>query len=61
MEKESLLAKLQDEIFQLLKYDIEGLTKFYNIHIKFFGLADFYDKLLKPILYKIDGFGKKVY
>lgn len=53
-QKETLLIRLRDEMFHLLKeYDIEGLTTFYNMYSKLFGQPDFYDKLLKPIMYKI--------
>lgn len=53
-EKEDLLPKLQKEIFELcVLYNVDGLVNIYKEYSKLFNLFDFYDKLLKPVLYKI--------
>src|ERR671914_1539017 len=52
--KEKLLAKIQDEIFALLTgCNLGDLIKIYEKYSSSFGLANFYDKLLKPVMYKI--------
>mgnify|MGYP003295773270 CR=1 FL=1 len=52
--KEKLLAKIQEEIFALLtECNLGDLIKVYDKYSSLFGLANFYDKLLKPVMYKI--------
>src|ERR687890_341074 len=52
--KENLLAKIQEEIFALLtECNLGDLIKTYDKYSSLFGLANFYDKLLKPVMYKI--------
>src|SRR5919107_397955 len=52
--KEYLLAKIQEEIFALLtECNLGDLIKTYDKYSSLFGLANFYDKLLKPVMYKI--------
>jgi MerR family transcriptional regulator, light-induced transcriptional regulator len=52
--KEKLLAKIQEEIFALLTgCNLADLIKIYDKYSSLFGLANFYDKLLKPVMYKI--------
>jgi MerR family transcriptional regulator, light-induced transcriptional regulator len=53
-DKEKLLAKIQEEIFALLtECNLGDLIKTYDKYSSLFGLANFYDKLLKPVMYKI--------
>ena len=56
-DKEKLVAKIQEEIFALLTEcnlgDLGDLIKVYDKYSSLFGLANFYDKLLKPVMYKI--------
>jgi MerR family transcriptional regulator, light-induced transcriptional regulator len=53
-DKEKLLAKIQEEIFALLtECNLSDLIKTYDKYSSLFGLANFYDKLLKPVMYKI--------
>jgi methanogenic corrinoid protein MtbC1 len=48
------IPMLQDELFNLVsKYDIAGLTNFYNRHSKTYGVDGFYDQLVKPVLYLV--------
>ncbi|MDQ3984841.1 MAG: cobalamin-dependent protein [Thermoproteota archaeon] len=52
--KEKLLAKIQEEIFaSLTECNLADLIKIYNKYSSLFGLANFYDKLLKSVMYKI--------
>ncbi|MBD0359288.1 MAG: cobalamin B12-binding domain-containing protein, partial [Nitrososphaeraceae archaeon] len=53
-DKEKLVAKIQEEIFALLiECNLGHLIKIYDKYLSLFGLANFYDKLLKPVMYKI--------
>jgi methanogenic corrinoid protein MtbC1 len=53
-DKEKLLAKIQEEIFSLLaECNVADLIKIYEKYSSLFGLINFYDKLLKPVMYKI--------
>ena len=53
-DKEKLLAKIQEEIFALLtECNLGDLIKTYDKYSSLFGLIDFYDKLLKPVMHKI--------
>ena len=53
-DKKKLLAKIQEEIFILLTdCNFSGLVDLYEKYSKVFGLIEFYDKLLKPVMYKI--------
>ena len=53
-DKKKLLAKIQEEIFTLLTdCNFSGLVDLYEKYSKVFGLIEFYDKLLKPVMYKI--------
>jgi MerR family transcriptional regulator, light-induced transcriptional regulator len=53
-DKEKLVAKIQEEIFALLtECNLGDLIKVYDKYSSLFGLANFYDKLLKPVMYKI--------
>ena len=49
-----MLTKIQEEIFILLTdCNFSGLVDLYEKYSKVFGLIEFYDKLLKPVMYKI--------
>jgi methanogenic corrinoid protein MtbC1 len=53
-DKEKILAKIRDEIFSLLvECNLEDLVKIYEKYSSTFGLINFYDKLLKPVMHKI--------
>lgn len=53
-DKEKLLAKIQEEVFSLLlECNLGDLFKIYKKYSSLFGLIDFYDKLLKPVMHKI--------
>lgn len=53
-EKKILVSKIQEEIFLLLiNCNINGLINLYEKNSRLFGLTEFYDKLLKPIMYRI--------
>ena len=53
-EKKILVSKIQEEIFLLLiNCNINGLISLYEKNSRLFGLTEFYDKLLKPIMYRI--------
>jgi MerR family transcriptional regulator, light-induced transcriptional regulator len=52
-----LISKVQEEMFTLLiDCNIGGLVDLYEKCSRLFGLAEFYEKLLKPVMYRI---GKK--
>jgi MerR family transcriptional regulator, light-induced transcriptional regulator len=52
-----LILKIQEEMFTLLiDCNIGGLVDLYEKCSRLFGLAEFYEKLLKPVMYRI---GKK--
>ena len=49
-----LVSKIQEEMFTFLTdCNIGGLIALYEKYSKLFGLTEFYDKLLKPVMYKI--------
>lgn len=49
-----LIAKIQEEMFTLLiDCNIGGLVGLYEKCSRLFGLAEFYEKLLKPVMYRI--------
>ena len=49
-----LVSKIQEEMFTFLTdCNIGGLIGFYEKYSKLFGLTEFYDKLLKPVMYRI--------
>ena len=53
-EKKVLISKIQEEMFMLLTdCNIAGLVGLYEKYSKLFGLTEFYDKLLKPVMYRI--------
>jgi MerR family transcriptional regulator, light-induced transcriptional regulator len=49
-----LVSKIQEEMFTFLTdCNIVGLIELYEKYSKLFGLTEFYDKLLKPVMYRI--------
>ena len=53
-DREKLLAKIREEIFSLLvECNLGDLIKIYEKYSSTFGLVNFYDKLLKPVMHKI--------
>jgi methanogenic corrinoid protein MtbC1 len=53
-EKKILISKIKEEMFLLLTdCNIGGLISFYERYSKLFGLTEFYDKLFKPVMYRI--------
>jgi MerR family transcriptional regulator, light-induced transcriptional regulator len=49
-----LISKIQEEMFMLLiDCNIGGLVDLYEKCSRLFGLAEFYEKLLKPVMYRI--------
>jgi methanogenic corrinoid protein MtbC1 len=53
-DREKLLAKIREEIFSLLvECNLGDLIKIYEKYTSTFGLVNFYDKLLKPVMHKI--------
>src|SRR5919199_6055529 len=59
-ERKELISKIQEEIFVLLNNcNVKGLVDIYEKYSKLFGLADFYDKLLKPVMYRIGDLWQK--
>jgi methanogenic corrinoid protein MtbC1 len=53
-ERKELISRIQEEVFVLLNdCNVKGLVDIYEKYSKLFGLADFYDKLLKPVMYRI--------
>jgi MerR family transcriptional regulator, light-induced transcriptional regulator len=59
-ETKQLISKIQEEMFTLLNdCNISGLIDIYEKYSRLFGLSDFYDKLLKPVMYRIGDLWKK--
>jgi MerR family transcriptional regulator, light-induced transcriptional regulator len=59
-ETKQLISKIQEEMFALLNdCNISGLVYIYEKYSKLFGLTDFYDKLLKPVMYRIGDLWQK--
>ena len=53
-DREKLLTKIREEIFSLLvECNLGDLIKIYEKYTSTFGLVNFYDKLLKPVMHKI--------
>ena len=59
-ERKELISKIQEEMFALLNdCNINGLVNIYKKYSRLFGLTDFYDKLLKPAMYRIGDLWQK--
>jgi methanogenic corrinoid protein MtbC1 len=53
-EREILVSRIQEDMFALLTdCNVNGLIVLYEKYSRLFGLTDFYDKLLKPVMYRI--------
>jgi methanogenic corrinoid protein MtbC1 len=53
-KKRTLLFQLKEEIFKTLSNgDVSGTISIYERYTKFYKLIDFYDNLLKPVMYEI--------
>ena len=53
-KKQTLLLQLREEFFKTLSNgDISGASKIYEKYTEFYNLIDFYDNLLKPVMYEI--------
>jgi MerR family transcriptional regulator, light-induced transcriptional regulator len=53
-ERKTLVSKTQEEMFALLtNCNVNGLVDIYEKYSRLFGLTEFYDKLLKPVMYRI--------
>ena len=53
-ERKILISRIQEEIFALLiDCNVNDLVDLYEKYSKLFGLTEFYDKLLKPVMYRV--------
>src|ERR1044071_10287877 len=52
-ERKTLVSKIQEEMFaQLTNCNVAGLVDIYEKYSRLFGLTEFYDNLLKPVMYR---------
>jgi len=59
-ERNALVSRIQEEVFILLDdCNVKGLVDIYEKYSRLFGLTDFYDKLLKPVMYRIGDLWQK--
>ncbi len=59
-ERKELISRIQEEVFKLLNdCDVKGLVDIYEKYSRLLGLTDFYDKLLKPVMYRIGDLWQK--
>jgi len=59
-ERNELVSRIQEEVFILLDdCNVKGLLDIYEKYSRLFGLTDFYDKLLKPVMYRIGDLWQK--
>ncbi|HEY6885584.1 MAG TPA: cobalamin-dependent protein [Nitrososphaeraceae archaeon] len=59
-ERKELISKIQEEMFALLSdCNVKGLVDIYEKYSRLFGLTEFYDKLLKPVMYRIGDLWQK--
>jgi MerR family transcriptional regulator, light-induced transcriptional regulator len=53
-ERKTLVSKIQEEMFALLTdCNVIALVDIYKKYSRLFGLIELYDKLLKPVMYRI--------
>jgi methanogenic corrinoid protein MtbC1 len=53
-ERKTLVSRIRKEMFALLTdCNVNGLVDLYEKYSRLFGLTEFYDKLLKPVMYRI--------
>lgn len=51
---ETMTRKLRREVFRMLSYsDLKGLLEIYHSYTNLFGMIQFYENLLKPVMYSI--------
>jgi MerR family transcriptional regulator, light-induced transcriptional regulator len=59
-ERKELISRIQEEVFILLNdCNVKGLVDIYEKYSRLLGLTDFYDKLLKPVMYRIGDLWQK--
>jgi methanogenic corrinoid protein MtbC1 len=59
-ERKQLISRIQEEVFILLNdCNVKGLVDIYEKYSRLLGLTDFYDKLLKPVMYRIGDLWQK--
>jgi MerR family transcriptional regulator, light-induced transcriptional regulator len=59
-ERKELISRIQEEVFKLLNdCNVKGLVDIYEKYSRLLGLTDFYDKLLKPVMYRIGDLWQK--
>lgn len=59
-ERKTLVSRIQEEMFALLTdCNVNGLVDLYEKYSRLFGLTEFYDKLLKPVMYRIGDLWKR--
>ncbi len=59
-ERNELISRIQKEVFILLNdCNVKGLVDIYEKYSRLLGLTDFYDKLLKPVMYRIGDLWQK--
>jgi MerR family transcriptional regulator, light-induced transcriptional regulator len=59
-ERNELISKIQEEVFILLNdCNVKGLVDIYEKYSRLFSLTYFYDKLLKPVMYRIGDLWQK--
>lgn len=59
-ERKELISRIQEEVFILLNdCNVKDLVDIYEKYSRLFGLADFYDKLIKPVMYRIGDLWQK--
>ena len=53
-KNDAMTKKLGEEVFEMLSDgDLQGLLKIYDTYANLFGMIQFYEKLLKPVMYHI--------
>ena len=53
-KNDTLTKKLSQDLFSMLSAgDLQNLVKIYDKYVSFFGMIQFYDNLLKPVMYDI--------
>jgi cobalamin-dependent methionine synthase I len=53
-KNDSMTKKLGEEVFEMLSEgDLQGLIKIYDNYANLFGMIQFYENLLKPVMYHI--------
>src|ERR687885_1290442 len=59
-QRKELISRIQEEMFVLLNdCNVNGLLEIYEKYSRLFGLTDFYDKLIKPVMYRIGDLWQK--